>query len=155
MLLRKAFPFVSVCDEMFGDLQHLHFSCSLSFPVPLLPNALLFAPLCSSRCSLSLLSSTLHYVSATLNVFLNADILYSECRMQNARSRRRRQCSFTPFYYFLPSVSIPKTEDYFQMCPVANPIITRILGPTTQHCGLGISMPRETVCGLSFDIEKK
>lgn len=41
------------------------------------------------------------------------------------------------------------------MCPAANPIITRILGPTTQHCGLGISMPHETVCGLSFDIEKK
>ena len=40
------------------------------------------------------------------------------------------------------------------MCPVANPIITWILGPTTQHCGFGISVPPETVCGLSFDIEK-
>lgn len=69
--------------------------------------------------------------------------------------RRRRQCSFTQFYYFLPSVSILKAEDYFQMCPVANPIITWILGPTTQHCGLGISVPHETMCGLSFDIEKK
>lgn len=41
------------------------------------------------------------------------------------------------------------------MCPAADPIITRILGPTTLHCGFGISVPRETMCGLSFDIEKK
>ena len=156
MLLRKAFPFVCLFHEMFGDLQHLHFSCSLSFPVPLLPNALLLALLHSSRCSLSLLSSALCYLSASLNVFLSlVECWYSLLKMQNAGSRRRRQCSFTQFYYFLPSVSIPKAEDYFQMCPAANPIITRILGPTTQHCGLGISMPHETVCGLSFDIEKK
>lgn len=69
MLLRKAFPFVYLFDEMFGDLQHLHFSCSLSFSVPPLPNALLLALLHSPRCSLALLSSILCYLSASLNVF--------------------------------------------------------------------------------------
>lgn len=38
MLLRKAFPFVYLFDEMFGDLRHLHFSCSLSFPVAKCPS---------------------------------------------------------------------------------------------------------------------
>lgn len=156
MLLRKAFPFVYLFDEMFGDLQHLHFSCSLSYPIPPLPNALLLAPLHSLRCLLALLNSPLCYLLATLNASLSpVECQYSLPKMQNAGSRRRRQCSFTQFYYFLPSVSIPKAEDYFQMCPAANPIITRILGPTTQHRGSGISLPRETVCGLSFDIEKK
>lgn len=41
------------------------------------------------------------------------------------------------------------------MCPAANLIITRILGPATQHCGLGISMPPGAMRGLSFDIKKK
>lgn len=66
MLLRKAFPFVYLFDEMFGDLRHLHFSCSL---LSLLPNALLLAVLHCPRCSLALLSSTLCYLSASLNVF--------------------------------------------------------------------------------------
>lgn len=71
MLLRKAFPFVCLFDEMLGDLQHLHFSCSLSFPVPLLPNALLLASLHSARCFLALHHSARYYLLATLNISLS------------------------------------------------------------------------------------
>lgn len=71
MLLRKAFPFVYLFDEMLGDLQHLHFSCSLSFPVPLLPNALLLASLHSARCLLALRHSARYYILATLNISLS------------------------------------------------------------------------------------
>lgn len=39
-LLKKAFPFVSLFDEMFRDLQHLSFSFRLYFPMPLLQNVL-------------------------------------------------------------------------------------------------------------------
>lgn len=58
------------------------------------------------------------------------------------------------FIISCPQSPIPKAEDYFQMCPVANPMITWILGPRAQHRGFGISVPHETLCGLSFDTEK-
>lgn len=154
MLLSKAFPFVCVFDEMFGDLQPLYLSRSSPFSAPLEPNALLLALRCRPRCLLALLNSTRCYLLATLNVsWRPMGCSCSLLRVQSTGSRGRRQ--HTRFYYFLPSLSIPKAEDWFQMCPAANPIITRILGPTTRHRGFGISMPRETVCGLSFDIEKK
>lgn len=93
---------------------------------------------------------------ALLNMALTpVEHRYSQPMVQNAGSRRGRWYSFTQFYYFLPLVLIPKAEDYFQMCPAACPVITWILGRTTQHYGLGIFVPRETVCGLSFDIEKE
>ena len=100
--------------------------------------------------------SPLSYLLATFNISSSpVECCFFLPQAQIVRSRKRRQCSFTQFYYFLPSVPIPKAEDYFQMRPAANPIITWILGPTTQDCGLGISVPQETMCGLSFDIEKK
>lgn len=74
---------------------------------------------------------------------------------QSAGLWEQRERASTRLDYFLPSLSIPKAGDWFQMCPAADPIITRILGPTTRHRGFGISVPRETVCGLSLDIEKK
>ena len=156
MLLRKAFSFVCLCDEMFGDLQHLRVGCSPSFPVPLWPDALLLALRHSPRCSLLPLNSTLRYLLATPNFSLSpVECWYFVPQVQNAGSKGRRHCSFTRFYYFLALLRIPKAADWFQMCPAANPIITRILRPTTQHCGFSISRPRETVCGLSFDIENK
>lgn len=83
------------------------------------------------------------------------ELRYPQPVVQNAGSRRRRWYSFTQLYYFLPLVLIPKAEDYFQMCPAASPVITWILGRTTQRCGLGIFVPLEATCGLSFDIEKQ
>lgn len=95
MLLRKAFPFVYLFDEMFGDLQHLHLSCSLSFSVSLLPNALHLALLHSPRCSVILFNSTLCYLLTTLNISFNlVECSYFVPQMQNAGSRRRMQCSF-------------------------------------------------------------
>lgn len=90
MLLRKAFPFVYLFDEMFGDLQHLHFGCSLSFPVPLLPNALLLAPLHSSRCSPFLLSSILRCLSASLNIFFESGGMLIFCT-QNAECWEQKE----------------------------------------------------------------
>lgn len=122
MLLRKAFPFVSSLDEMFGDLQHLRFGRSPPLPAPLWPHALLLAPRHTSRCLFPLLNPPLHYLLATLTISLSpVECWHSLPKVQNAGSEGRRHCSFTRFYYFLASLLIPKPEDWFQMCPAANP----------------------------------
>lgn len=72
MLLRKAFPFASLLDETLGDLQHLRFSRSSPLPAPLWPDALLLAPLHTSRCSLPLLSSPFHYLFGNSHHFLES-----------------------------------------------------------------------------------
>lgn len=143
MLLRKAFPSVCLLDELFGDLLPPHFSGSLPDLVPLLPGTPPWAlpppqgapSLCSPLPTFLSFGNFQHFLES------GGMLLFSTPKAQIVRSRKRRQCSFTQFYYFLPSVPIPKAEDYFQMRPAANPIITWILGPTTQDCGLGISVP--------------
>lgn len=111
MLLRKAFPFVCLFDGMFGDLQHLPWSRSPSSPATLLPNALPLAPLCSPRCLLALLRSTRCYLLATQRFLESSGMLIFATHSAKCWEQRRRLCSFTQFYDFLPLVSIPKAAD--------------------------------------------
>lgn len=127
---------------MFTDLQHLHIRWGL-------PSVFHCCLHCFPWDAHSWLNCVLFCHWALLNISLTAtERRYSQPIVQTAGSRRRRWYSFTQFYYFLPLVLIPKAEDYFQMCPAANPVITWVLGPTTQRYGLGIFVPHETVCGF-------
>lgn len=146
---QESISLVCLLDEMFTDLQHLNFSCGF----PSLSRCCLHFTLWDAHswlnCMLFCLWELLHISLAPV------ELRYSQPVVQNAGSRRRRWYSFTQLYYFLPLVLIPKAEDYFQMCPAASPVITWVLGRTTQRCGLGIFVPLEATCGLSFDIEKQ
>lgn len=149
MLLRKAFP-LSICLMRCLQTSNIWTSVVASPPSPAVASTSLSEMLTHSWavCS-SVFENCLTFPWLPWNSDIPNPIV------QNAGSRRRRWYSFTQLYYFLPLVLIPEAEDYFQMCPAASPVITWILGRTTQRCGLGIFVPLEAMCGLSFDIEKK